>query len=123
MDSTSESSGAGSVTTSPSFVLSQFPFATRTHDGRRAWTISAGNARLEVWLTSDGSIFVEGVTSLNLVYACFLQLLEASPDLALEDRITGELHARQSLLRLVRRDEEKRAHRLSLELSYAFAAA
>jgi len=103
--------------------LSQFPFATRTHDGRRAWTISADKGHLDVWLTSDGSVFAEGITSLNLVYALFLQLLEVTPDLALEDRITGELHDRKSLLRLVRRDEEKRAHQLQLELAHAFAAA
>lgn len=103
--------------------LSQFPFATRTHDGRRAWTIDAGKGHLDVWLTSDGSVFAEGITSLNLVYAFFLQLLEVSPALALEDRITGELHDRHSLLRLVRRDEEKLANRLSLELAQAFAAA
>jgi hypothetical protein len=87
------------------------PFAQRTHDGRRAWEISTFRGELDVWFTSDGSIFLEGVTSLNVVFAVFVQLLEVCPDLALEDRITGELHDRASLLKLVRRDEEKVASR------------
>jgi hypothetical protein len=89
------------------------PFAQRTHDGRRAWEISTRRGELDVWFTSDGSIFLEGVTSLNVVFAVFVQLLEVCPDLALEDRITGELHDRASLLKLVRRDEQKVASRAS----------
>ncbi len=104
-------------------AVGHLPFARRPHDGRRAWTISADKGSLDVWLTSDGSVFVEGVTSLNVVYALFLQLLEVCPELVLEDRITGELHDRRSLLALVRLDEEKRARRLSQELSLAFATA
>lgn len=89
------------------------PFAQRTHDGRRAWALMTSRGELDVWFTSDGSIFVDGVTSLNPVFAVFAQLLEVCPDLALEDRITGELHDRASLLRLVRRDEQKRVNRFS----------
>ncbi len=99
-------------------AVGHLPFA---HDGRRAWSISANRGELDVWFTSDGSIFVEGVTSLNIVYALFLQLLEACPDLALEDRITGELHDRHSLLRLVRRDEQKVSDRFNLAASLAAA--
>jgi hypothetical protein len=95
--------------------------AQRTHDGRRAWSISAKRGELDVWFTSDGSVFVEGATSLNIVYALFLQLLEVCPDLALEDRITGELHDRHSLLRLVRRDEQKASERLTVAASLAAA--
>jgi hypothetical protein len=77
-------------------------FAQRTHDGRRAWSVAARRGALDVWLTSDGSVFVEGVTSLNVVYALFLQLLDVCRDLVIEDRITGELHDRAS------RSEERR---------------
>lgn len=102
-------------------AVGHLPFAQRTHDGRRAWSISAKRGELDVWFTSDGSVFVEGVTSLNIVYALFLQLLEVCPDLALEDRITGELHDRHSLLRLVRRDEQKASERLTVAASLAAA--
>lgn len=104
-------------------AVGHLPFARRPHDGRRAWTITADKGSLDVWLTSDGSVFVEGVTSLNLVYALFLQLLEVCPDVVLEDRITGELHDRKSLLGLVRIDEEKQARRLSHELVLALGIA
>jgi hypothetical protein len=62
--------------------------AAITTTRRRAWSISAKRGELDVWSTSDGSIFVEGVTSLNVVYALFPQFHEVCPDLALEDRIT-----------------------------------
>lgn len=102
-------------------AVGHLPFAQRTHDGRRAWSIMAKRGELDVWFTSDGSVFVEGITSLNVVYALFLQLLEVCPDLALEDRITGELHDRHSLLRLVRRDEQKVSDRLTVAASLAAA--
>lgn len=94
-------------------AVGRLPFSQRTHDGRRAWRIDARRGELDVWFTSDGCVFVEGVTTLNVVYALFLQLLEVCPDLVLEDRITGELHSRASLLRLVRRDEQKLSQRFS----------
>lgn len=86
-----------------------FPFAQRTHDGRRAWRIATpGRGEIDVWLTSDGGIFVEGRTSLNLVYGLLVHLMQTCPEIVLEDSITGVLHNNRSLLRLVRRDEEKR---------------
>lgn len=102
-------------------AVGHFPFAQRTHDGRRAWSIFAKRGELDVWFTSDGSLFVEGVTSLNVVYALFLQLLEVHADLAIEDRITGELHDRASLLRLVRRDEQKVSRRYTVAASLVAA--
>jgi hypothetical protein len=86
-----------------------FPFARRTGDGRRAWRISSPSAgTLEVWVTSDGSVFLEGETTLNLVYGLFVHLMEMMPTLVLEDRITEVVHNEKSLLRLVRRDEAAR---------------
>ncbi|MBL8938218.1 MAG: hypothetical protein JNM69_26880 [Archangium sp.] len=102
-------------------AVGHFPFAQRTHDGRRAWSIFAKRGELDVWFTSDGSLFVEGVTSLNVVYALFLQLLEVCSDLAIEDRITGELHDRASLLRLVRRDEQKVSRKFTVAASLVAA--
>jgi hypothetical protein len=86
-----------------------FPFARRTADGRRAWRIEVPgrSSSVEVWLTSDGSVFIEGETSLNLVYGLYVHLLDTVGNLAIEDRITGVVHNRASLLRLVRRDEER----------------
>lgn len=92
-------------------AIGHLPFARRTRDGRRAWRIATRRGELDVWLTSDGSVFVEGVTTLNLVYALLLQALEVHRDLAVEDRITGELHDRASLLGLVRREEQRAARR------------
>lgn len=94
-------------------AVGHLPFAQRTHDGRRAWAVQTKHGELDVWFTSDGSVFIEGVTSLNLVFAVFVQMLEVCPQLALEDRITGELHDRASLLRLVRKDEQKVALRFT----------
>ena len=83
-----------------------FPFARRTKDGRRAWRIGSPSAgTVEVWVTSDGSVYVEGETTLNLVYALFVHLGETVPELVLEDRITEVVHNEKSLLRLVRREE------------------
>lgn len=104
-------------------AVGQLPFSERTHDGRRAWAVTTKHGALDVWLTSDGSVFIDGETSLNLVYAVFLQVLEVCPDVALEDRITGELHDRASLLRLVRRDEQKTAWRLTAAAMMATAQA
>ena len=61
------------------------------------------------------------MTSLNVVYALFLQLLEVCSDLAIEDRITGELHDRASLLRLVRRDEQKVSRKFTVAASLVAA--
>jgi hypothetical protein len=86
-----------------------FPFARRTGDGRRAWRIAApGSGVVEVWVTSDGSLFIEGETTLNLVYGLYVHLSETQPNLVLEDRITNVVHNEKSLLRLVRRDEAAR---------------
>ena len=86
-----------------------FPFARRTGDGRRAWRIRAqGSGEIEVWVTSDGSVFIEGETTLNLVYGLFVHLAETQPNLVVEDSITGVVHNEKSLLRLVRRDEAAR---------------
>lgn len=86
-----------------------FPFARRTGDGRRAWRISSPSAgTLEVWVTSDGSVFLEGETTLNLVYGLYVHLCDLVPELVLEDRITDVVHNDRSLLRLVRRDEAAR---------------
>lgn len=104
-------------------AVGHLPFSQRTHDGRRAWNVKTKHGELDVWLTSDGSVFVEGETSLNLVFAVYVQLLEVCPDLALEDRITGELHDRASLLRLVRRDEQKTAWRFTAAAMMAAASA
>lgn len=87
-----------------------FPFARRTGDGRRAWRInSPGSGDVVAWVTSDGSLFVEGETTLNLVYALYVHLCDVCPELVVEDRITSVVHNASSLLRLVRRDEERRA--------------
>ncbi|MBL8917592.1 MAG: hypothetical protein JNJ54_01920 [Myxococcaceae bacterium] len=104
-------------------TVGHLPFSQRTHDGRRAWSVVTKHGELDVWLTSDGSVFIEGETSLNLVYAVFLQVLEVCPDVVLEDRITGELHDRASLLRLVRRDEQKTVWRLTTAAMMATAQA
>lgn len=94
-------------------AVGRLPFVRRTHDGRRAWELSTARGSVEVWLTSDGSVFIEGVTSLNVVFAVFAQILETCPEVVLEDRITEHLHSRHSLLSLVRRAEQK-AQRLAL---------
>ena len=83
-----------------------FPFARRTRDGRRAWRIVGhGSGVVEVWITSDGSVFIEGETTLNLVYSLFVHLSETQRNLVLEDRSTNVVHNEQSLLSLMRREE------------------
>lgn len=83
-----------------------FPFARRTGDGRRAWRVRMpGSGVIVVWVTSDGSLFIEGETTLNLVYSLFAHLSETLHGLVIEDRITDVVHNEQSLLRLMRREE------------------
>jgi hypothetical protein len=90
-------------------AICNFPFSYRTRDGRKAWTVTAPKGgTVDVWLTSDGQLWIEGETNLNLIYGLYVHVLQAVPDLAVEDCITGVIHNRASLLRLVRRDEEKR---------------
>lgn len=87
-----------------------FPFARRTGDGRKAWRInSPGSGDVVAWVTSDGSLYVEGETTLNLIYAIYVHLSDTCPELVVEDRITSVVHNAPSLLRLVRRDEQNRA--------------
>ena len=50
-------------------------------------------------------MYVEGVTTLHLIYALFVHPGETVPELVLEDRITEVVHNEKSLLRLVRREE------------------
>lgn len=89
-------------------TIGGFPFAARLRDGRKAWDITAPRrGHLEAWLTSDGSLFVEGEMQLNLIYGLYVHLMQSYPELAVEDRITGVMHNRASLLRLVRREEER----------------
>ena len=66
---------------------------------------SSSAGTVEVWVTSDGSVFVEGETTLNLVFGLFVHLKETVGDLVVEDRITDVVHNEASLLRLVRREE------------------
>ena len=83
-----------------------FPNARRTQDGRRAWRVSMqGSGSVVVWITSDGSLFIEGETTLNLVYSLFAHLSETQRDLVLEDRITDVVQNERSLLALMRREE------------------
>lgn len=89
-------------------AIGSFPFARKTGDGRKAWRVSAPKrGELEAWVTSDGSLFVEGPMQLNLIYGLYVHLMQTCPDIVVEDRITGVLHNRASLLRLVRREEER----------------
>jgi hypothetical protein len=89
-------------------ALDTFPTARRTTDRRRAWTVELSDeGNLDVWLTSDGSLFVEGPTSLYLVGTLFLHLMKSIPAIVLEDRITGVLHNRESLLGLMASEEAK----------------
>lgn len=89
-------------------AIGTFPFARKTRDGRKAWTVAAPKrGELEAWLTSDGSLFVEGEMQLNLIYGLYVHLMQTFPDIVVEDRITGVLHNRASLLRLVRREEAR----------------
>lgn len=119
MDEADESPLAGpfdEVTADRLFrATGHFPFAKKTGDGRRAWRVTAPKrGEMEVWLTSDGSLFVEGDLQLNLIYGLYVHLMQTCPDLVVEDRITGVLHNRASLLRLVRREE---ARNLPFEIS------
>lgn len=83
-----------------------FPSTRRTRDGRRAWRVSGqGGASIEVWITSDGSLFIDGQTSLSLVHSLFVHLAQTQRNLVIEDRIAGVAHDEQSLLRLLRREE------------------
>lgn len=90
-------------------ALAAFPFAERSHAHRRSWNVAApGGGVVDVWLSCDGTIWLEGETTLNLVYGLYAHLLAVVPEMGLEDGITGVIHNRKSLLRLVRRDEQKR---------------
>lgn len=86
-------------------ALGCFPGARRTRDGRRAWRISSHVSVLEAWITSDGGLFLDGDTSLELVHELFVHLSLTQRCLVLEDAITGAVHNEQSLAGLVRREE------------------
>ena len=87
-------------------ALGCFPFARRTKDGRRAWRIAGhGSGYVEVWITSDGSLFIEGHASLNLICSIFSHLSETQPNLLIEDRASGVVHNERTLLRAMRNDE------------------
>jgi hypothetical protein len=103
--------------------LALFPFAVRSPDKAKAWLIRTpqGDA-LEVWLTSDGQVWLSGRTRLNLVFAVYMQLVEACLDVVLEDSITGQLHNRSSFLALVRRDEGRRHAETGPEVTPPLAA-
>lgn len=91
-------------------ALGHFPFARRTGDGRRAWLIEPPFSGTSViaWLTSDGSLFVEGNASLQVIYGLLVHLSQVCPGLVVEDRLSGLLHNQMSLLRIVRCFEQNR---------------
>jgi hypothetical protein len=87
-------------------ALGCFPFARRTRDNRRAWRVTAqGGGSAEVWITSDGSLFIEGNCSLNLICSLFLHVAATQPNLVIEDRTLGMVHDERSLMRAMRREE------------------
>lgn len=86
-------------------ALGCFPGARRTRDGRRAWRISQHSSVLEAWITSDGGLYLDGDTSLELVHELFAHLSLTQRNLVLEDAITGVVHNEQSLAGLVRHEE------------------
>jgi hypothetical protein len=101
-----ESPFAGALATEQlELALGRFPFGRRAPEG---WRFTApGRGQLSVTFTNDGSLLLRGHTSLQLVYGLFVHLLEVQAELVLEDRITGVLHNRASLLYLVRREEQR----------------
>ncbi|MFO0599462.1 MAG: hypothetical protein U0228_29420 [Myxococcaceae bacterium] len=82
-------------------AIATFPRARPVRDGRRAWTIHG----VDVWLTSDGSLYVDGMMDLEFITELFRHLKRSLSDLLVEDRITNVIHDLKSLERLARREE------------------
>ncbi|MBK7858731.1 MAG: hypothetical protein IPJ65_08940 [Archangiaceae bacterium] len=81
-----------------SHAIGRFPFAVKVENGLRdTYEIEApGGGRLEVWITSDGHLFLDSQAGLELVLSLFIELLGVSPHLAIEDPQRGVLHGAES---------------------------
>jgi len=81
-----------------SYAVGKFPFAQKVERGvRDTYEIEApGGGRLEVWITSDGHIFMDSQAGLELVLALYIELLGVTPDIAIEDPQRGVLHGAES---------------------------
>ncbi len=55
-----------------------------------------GGGRLEIWLTTDGHIFMDSQAGLELVLALFIELRGVTADIAIEDAQRGVLHSVES---------------------------
>jgi hypothetical protein len=81
-----------------SYAVGKFPFAQKLETGvRDTFEIEApGGGRLEVWVTSDGHIFMDSQAGLELVLSLYIDLLAVAPDIAIEDPQRGILHGAES---------------------------
>lgn len=78
-------------------VIARFPGAAPTLGIKNCFEIETpGGGRLEVWMPSDGHLFIESQVGLELLLALFVELNGAVPDLAIEDRQLGILHGPDS---------------------------
>jgi hypothetical protein len=78
-------------------VIALFPGAKPVRGIRNAFEIEPhGGGRLDVWLTSDGHLFIESQAGLELLLALFVELSSVAADLAIEDRQHGLLHGPDS---------------------------
>src|SRR5450432_1330449 len=66
-----------------SFAMGKFPFAQKLESGvRDTFEIEApGGGRLEIWLTSDGHIFIDSQAGLELVLSLFIDLVNVTQDI------------------------------------------
>jgi hypothetical protein len=81
-----------------SYAVGKFPFAQKVDQGvRDTYEIEApGGGRLEVWLTSDGHIFLDSQAGLELVLSLYIELLGVTGDIAIEDPQRSVLHSAES---------------------------
>jgi hypothetical protein len=78
-------------------AIERFPGACPTPGIKNCFEIETlGGGRLEVWMASDGHLFIESQAGLELTQALFFQLRSACDDLALEDAQLGVLHSSRS---------------------------
>ncbi len=81
--------------------IDSIPHARRIRGRRTTWKMRS----MQLWLTSDGSFFVEGESALGAIWELFIDLQQVMPELVIEDRNTEVLHNEASLYRLMVREQ------------------
>lgn len=115
IDTEAQNPIAGPFDTSTKSLLMQavrcFPYVHQIRRGQDRYEIETPfGGRLEVYMTSDGHLFLESQAALELALALFRGLSTVTPDIAIEDPARGVLHDADSFRAWIDGESDSSVH-------------